>query len=73
MQNKLHQGNVDGLTFDEMCTLMHGLCNQANKLRERIRYVQAKIEERAKIISPELRLVTDGGNRVPEVNNGAQG
>lgn len=53
--------------------LMRGLCNQANSLREQIRYVQAKIEARAEAHSPRLRLVADAGESLPKVNSGKQG
>ena len=64
---------LDDLSFEELCMLMRGLCNQANSLREQIRYVQAKIEARAEAHSPRLRLVADAGESLPEVNSGKQG
>lgn len=39
-------GVIDDLSFDELCNAMHGLCRQANELREHIRYLNGKIEER---------------------------
>lgn len=64
---------LDDLSFEELFTLMQGLCNQANKLREQIKYVQGKIEARAEQNAPRLRLVSGGGESLPKVDNGTQG
>lgn len=37
---------IDDMSFEELSWLMQGLCRDANKLREQIRYVAEKINAR---------------------------
>lgn len=38
--------HVDDMTMDQLSLLMQGFCHKANRLREEIKYLQAKIDER---------------------------
>lgn len=62
---------LDDMSFDELVTLMRGLCNEANKLREQIRYVQGKIEARAALMAPKLRLASIDGEVIEGVEKRA--
>ena len=59
---------VDDMSFEELSLLMQGLCNKANALREQIRYLQRKIDERIQKMPDQqahkLRLAANHGQAV---------
>lgn len=77
LEKTTYSVKIDDMSFEELSMLMQGLCNKANTLREQIRYLQRKIDERvAKMPAAQaqkLRLAAEHGQVVPGANIGLSG